>query len=106
MVKSCVVHFLPLLMGGYPQKDAPPPKPSQHRIPTVSTLSAAWQKESSDFVDDNVPQPSELLDGFPSTTLYEAIAQNEPALHGNVVDGFGQYEPNGHAISTVEPGGQ
>jgi hypothetical protein len=39
--------------------------------------------------------------------LYEAIApQNEPALHGIVVDEFGQNEPNGHDISAVEPSAQ
>lgn len=106
VVKSCVVQLSPEVVGGCPQKDAPPPLSSQHRIPTVSKLVAAWQKESSASVDDNVPQSLESLDGFPSTTLYEAIEQNEPALHGIVVDGFGQNEPNGHDISAVEPGGQ
>jgi hypothetical protein len=69
-------------------------------------LVAAWQKESSDSVDDKAPQSLESPDGFPSTTLYKAIAQNEPALHGIVVDGFGQNEPNGHDISAVEPSAQ
>ena len=106
VAKLCVVQLSPEVMGGCPQKDAPPPLSSQHRIPAVSELIAAWQKVSSDSVDDKAPQSLELPDGFPSTTLYEAIAQNEPALHGIVVEGFGQNEPNGHAISAVDPGGQ
>ena len=106
VAKSCVVQLSPEVMGGCPQKDAPPPLSSQHRIPTVFMLVAAWQKESSDSVDDNTPQSLESPDGFPSTTLYEVVAQNEPALHGIVVDGFGQNDPNGHGISAVDPVGQ
>ena len=96
----------PDVVGGYPQKDSPPPLSSQPRIPTVSKSVAAWQKESSDSVDDKAPQLLESPDGFPSTTLYEAIAQNEPAMHGIVVDGFGQNEPTGHGVSVVDPAEQ